>query len=152
MISTAQPAKSSGNHPASGRQSRESLARSPLQGCPSKMVFMHFISQADDQWGKGSLGRAVKNKCLFLLVKMKWPVLSASHTLLELCFYSRSPFQNSSSLLWSNNVFLAPVTHTGLRFPLDIVQFSHWTKMFPKDPTSTVSQQCCKTTDVSIKH
>ncbi len=49
MIATAQPAKSSGNHPASSRQSGEALAFSPLQGCPSEMVFMHFISLAHGQ-------------------------------------------------------------------------------------------------------
>lgn len=60
VISTAQPAKSSGNHPASSRQSREALAWCLLQGRPSKMVFMHFISLVGDQLGKGNQGEIGK--------------------------------------------------------------------------------------------
>lgn len=89
-ISTAQPAISSGNHPASSRQLREAKAWSPLQDCPSEMGSMHFIILPDDQWRKGNQRKAMKYKCLVPAgKKIRWPVLSVSQTLLVLSFYLR---------------------------------------------------------------
>ena len=76
MISTAQPGKSSGNNPASRRESREALAWSPLQDCPLEMIFMHFISQADmnsEEKGAGWCYEKQTHTGIFLLVNLRWP-------------------------------------------------------------------------------
>lgn len=128
MISTAQPAKCSGNHPASSRQSGVALACNPLQGCPSKMGFKHFISLADDQRRQKSQGRAMNNKWPFLLVKIRWPVSSTSHTLLELCLYLS--FTISATLLSFTKHFPPRATIWTLSGVKTINNWFSWSGMF----------------------
>lgn len=119
----------------------------PFTRLSFKNGLMHFISLADDQWGKGSQGSAMKNKCLFLLVKIRWPILSASHTLLELCFYLRYHHFSTAHLFYEARLSYRQSHSLVL---LDIVQFSHRTNMFPTYTTPPIMLNQCQHTACSI--
>lgn len=110
------------------RPSWQPLASSLLRDCPSKMVFMHFISQADDQWGNGSQEGwwqkqmqvpAVRNR---MARPLCFTITAGAPFLFEiLLFQPLSSFYEAILLPWSYSHSMT------CGFLLKSVQSSYWT-------------------------
>lgn len=108
MIHTARPAKRSGNHRAGTLENLwlEAHRKAAFQKWFSYILLTQQMT-SEEREPRG----AMKNKCKFLLLKFRSPVLSASHTL-ELCFYLSYPFFSTVSFFCEAIMLSQSHSHT----------------------------------------